>query len=71
MSFPAKAEVLVNWVPANCMPSPESPQNRTVAASSSTTGFEVVVVAMILGGFLRQAVRRSWGRRLAMVQFGN
>ena len=26
MSFPTNADVLVNCMPANCMPSPESPQ---------------------------------------------
>ena len=36
MSFPKIAEVLVNWVPVNCMPSPESPANRMVAFSIST-----------------------------------
>ena len=34
MSLPIRADVLVNCVPASCMPSPESPQNRTVASSS-------------------------------------
>ena len=28
-----RADVLVNCVPASCMPSPESPQKRTVASS--------------------------------------
>ena len=37
MSLPIRADVLVNCVPANCMPSPESPQNRTVASSSVRT----------------------------------
>jgi hypothetical protein len=30
MSFPTIADVSVNWVPASCMPSPLSPQKRTV-----------------------------------------
>ena len=34
-SLPARAEVLVSCVPANCMPSPESPARRTVAERSS------------------------------------
>ena len=38
MSLPTRADVLVNCVPANCMPSPESPQKRTVASSSSIRG---------------------------------
>ncbi len=45
-SLPARAEVLVNCVPANCMPSPESPQKRTVADSTSRSGLELVMVAM-------------------------
>src|SRR5262250_1241522 len=32
MSFPTRAEVSVNWVPASCMPSPLSPQKRMVTA---------------------------------------
>ena len=35
MSLPSRAEVLVNWVPASCMPSPESPANRMVTDSTS------------------------------------
>src|SRR5262245_60356761 len=38
MSLPRMAEALVNWVPANCMPSPESPAKRMVTESSSCTG---------------------------------
>src|SRR5436305_10802147 len=37
MSLPARAEVLVNWVPASCIPSPESPANRMVIDSTSST----------------------------------
>src|SRR5262245_42548644 len=37
MSLPIRADVLVNCVPASCIPSPESPQNRTVASSSVRT----------------------------------
>ena len=37
MSLPTRADVLVNCVPASCMPSPESPQKRTVADSTGTT----------------------------------
>ena len=33
-SFPAKAVARVNWPPVNCMPSPESPANRTTADST-------------------------------------
>ena len=36
--MPASAEVLVSWLPASCMPSPESPAKRTVAVSNSRTG---------------------------------
>ena len=34
-SLPSSADVLVSCVPSNCMPSPESPANRTVAPSRS------------------------------------
>src|SRR5919201_5723303 len=37
-SLPRMAEALVNWVPASCMPSPESPAKRMVTESSSCTG---------------------------------
>ena len=49
MSFPIRAEVLVNCVPANCMPSPESPQNRTVASSSVRTCLSKTAVVAIAG----------------------
>src|SRR5205807_2608470 len=45
-SLPKAAETLVNWVPTSCMPSPESPQKRMTAESSSSKIFvdgEVVV----------------------------
>ena len=38
-SLPASAEVLVSWLPASCMPSPESPAKRTTTESSSSIGF--------------------------------
>src|SRR5690554_6659472 len=38
MSLPSTAEALVNWVPASCMPSPESPAKRIVTDSSSSSG---------------------------------
>ncbi len=37
MSLPRMAEALVNWVPASCMPSPESPAKRMVTASRSSS----------------------------------
>ena len=37
MSLPKTAAVRVNWVPVSCMPSPESPANRMVTRSSSST----------------------------------
>ena len=37
MSLPKTAAVRVNWVPVNCIPSPESPANRMVTRSSSWT----------------------------------
>jgi hypothetical protein len=39
MSFPTNADVSVNCVPANCIPSPESPAKRTVTAATVVTGF--------------------------------
>src|SRR5262249_4291516 len=36
MSLPWMAEVLVNWVPASCMPSPEAPARRMVTDSRSS-----------------------------------
>src|SRR4051794_33887607 len=38
MSLPSRALVSVNCVPANCMPSPLSPQNRMVTFGSVRTG---------------------------------
>ena len=37
-SLPASAEVPVSWLPASCMPSPESPAKRTTTESSSSIG---------------------------------
>ncbi len=53
MSLPARADVFVNCVPANCMPSPESPQNRTVADTKSTTG--LTGVFKLPGGIFRSS----------------
>src|SRR2546430_17677746 len=39
MSLPTSALVSVNWVPANCIPSPESPAKRTVTPASIRTDF--------------------------------
>ena len=39
MSLPTTAEVLVNCVPVNCIPSPESPAKRMVTVSSSSRFF--------------------------------
>ena len=38
ISLPIRAEVSVNCVPANCMPSPLSPQNRTVTEGREISG---------------------------------
>src|SRR6266436_1638468 len=40
MSLPIIADVLVNCVPVNCMPSPESPAKRMVTVSSSSECFD-------------------------------
>src|SRR5258708_2029410 len=40
MSLPRMADVLVNCVPASCMPSPESPARRMVAETSSSVRTE-------------------------------
>src|ERR1051326_6613153 len=36
MSLPTTADVLVNCVPVNCIPSPESPAKRMVTVSTSS-----------------------------------
>src|SRR5262245_24381772 len=41
-SFPSTAVALVNRSPVNCMPSPESPANRTTTRSFSTTVLLVI-----------------------------
>src|SRR5690606_9676724 len=46
-SLPARADVLVSCVPANCMPSPESPANRTVASSRRVTFLDVWTAPLI------------------------
>ena len=35
-SLPKTADVLVNWVPVNCIPSPESPAKRMTTESRSS-----------------------------------
>ena len=35
ISFPNKAELVVNWLPVSCIPSPESPANLMVIKSTS------------------------------------
>src|SRR2546423_6992005 len=42
MSLPTIAEVLVNCVPVNCIPSPESPANRIVTVSSSSRCLSII-----------------------------
>ena len=42
MSLPRMADVLVNCVPVNCMPSPESPAKRIVTFSISTKSLSVL-----------------------------
>src|SRR5687767_13776934 len=49
MSFPTSADVLVNCEPANCMPSPESPQKRTVASSRVRTSLSSAAVVAMVG----------------------
>src|SRR5213082_1392808 len=39
MSLPISADVSVNCIPANCIPSPESPAKRTVTDGSLWMGF--------------------------------
>src|ERR1051325_6085283 len=41
MSLPTTAEVFVNCVPVNCIPSPESPAKRIVTVSSSSKSFSI------------------------------
>src|SRR5581483_5443856 len=42
LSWPTFADVLVNCVPVNCMPSPESPAKRIVTVSSSSSCLSIV-----------------------------
>src|SRR5437879_4491704 len=42
MSLPTIADVLVDCVPVNCMPSPESPAKRIVTVSNSSIGLSMV-----------------------------
>src|SRR6185503_4225468 len=49
MSLPTTAEVFVNWVPVNCMPSPESPAKRIVTVSTSSRLFS----GCVTGGSIR------------------
>jgi hypothetical protein len=44
MSLPSTAEVFVNCVPVNCMPSPESPAKRMVTVSNSSSCLSSCVV---------------------------
>ena len=45
----------MSWVPASCIPSPESPAKRTTTESSSSTGFAVTEIA-------RWFIWRAWLR---------
>src|SRR5215210_995436 len=52
-SFPNRADVLVNWVPVSCMPSPESPAKRMTTSSSFSRliarfSFSATVVLMVV-----------------------
>ena len=44
ISFPNKAEFVVNWFPVNCIPSPESPANLIVTTSISWDFFCLSVI---------------------------
>ena len=50
MSLPTVAEIVEKMLPANCMPSPESPEKRTTIWST----FCVFVVSAILWSFLKK-----------------
>ena len=43
MSLPDIADVVVNWEPISCMPSPESPENRMVTCSTSCRSFKTAL----------------------------
>src|SRR6476619_5739443 len=43
MSLPTTADVFVNCVPVNCIPSPESPAKRIVTVSTSSRFFAACV----------------------------
>src|SRR5690242_15953393 len=57
MSLPMSAEVSVNCVPANCMPSPESPQKRIVTAGIVVTRL-APAAAVVVG--VAVAVTTAW-----------
>src|SRR5438067_13406442 len=58
MSLPSSAEVWVNWVPASCMPSPESPARRMVADSRSSSSC-LVPGSATLAALIEQASNRG------------
>jgi len=61
-SLPESADVLVSWVPSNCIPSPESPHNRTVTPETDSEGFDVggnTVELLMLVSW------GNWGRTVA------
>ena len=53
MSLPISAEVSVNCVPASCIPSPLSPQNRTVTDGSVVTGLRRPSAGLDVGSIVR------------------
>src|SRR5258705_85802 len=64
-TLPTTADVLVNCVPVNCMPSPESPAKRIVTASTSSrllsacsTGGSIIVLILCLGASFR--MKSKW-----------
>ena len=53
-SLPSSAEVLVNWVPVSCMPSPESPAKRMTTSSifsAAAVGLSFSAIMVISQGW--------------------
>src|SRR5262245_9471111 len=61
-----RAETRASCAPASCMPSPESPHSRTVAASSVATGVTAISWrgTLLTGGTLRALALGRHGARV-------
>lgn len=67
-SLPRRADVLVNCWPSSCMPSPESPTNRTVIPLTNSTGFSIVDDAWLdIFEWLIMVGARGWTVRVVSI----